>query len=319
MQTTRKKKRFDVSPKPYNSFGDYLNKKYSGQILKLPINAGFSCPNRDGKISFGGCIFCAEDGSASPSALSQFDVITQMNTAKEGFKRSSKTSIKYIAYFQAFTNTYNTRENLKLLYDLAVTQEDIIGLMIATRPDCLQDDVIDLIAEYAKDNFELWVELGMQSSHNKSLDYLNRGHNFDCTKDAIIRLADKNIPVCTHIILGIPQETWDDMMYTANVLAELPIAGIKFHQMHIIKNTRLAQIHNDNPIPQISMKEYVSYICDFLERTRKNILIHRLTGDRDAGTLIAPLWGLHKGSIQKAISDEFEKRGTHQGFLIGEY
>ena len=314
MQTVKKKKRFDISPKPYNSFGDYLYKKYSGQILKLPINAGFSCPNRDGKISFGGCIFCAE-GSASPSASSQFDVITQMNLAKEGFKRSAKP--KYIAYFQAFTNTYNVREKLKLLYDSAI-QEDVIGLMIATRPDCLPNDVVELIGEYARSDFELWVELGVQSSHDKSLNYLNRGHDFNCTKDAIIRLANKNIPICAHIILGIPEETWHDMMHTANVLAELPISGIKFHQMHIIKDTKLAQIHKENPLPQISMKEYVSYICDFLERTKKNVVVHRLTGDRDASTLIAPLWGLHKGSIQKAINDEFEKRATYQGFLVGE-
>ncbi len=299
---------------PYNHFGDYLKDKYHTRILKVPINAGLICPNRDGTISDRGCIFCSEDGSASSTADNSLSIEEQMDRAVSGFSRKDDET-RYIAYFQAFTNTYAPVNSLRKLYDRALSTEKIIGLMIGTRPDCLPDDVIELISSYSKPGFELWVELGMQSSCDKSLRYLNRGHSHPDTADSVVRLAAKGIPVCAHIILGIPGESWNDMMETAEEVSRLPISGVKIHQLHIISGTPLAEMNAIDPVKLMSMREYVSTICDFIERLRPDILIHRLTGDRDAASLIGPDWGLNKGTIQQAILEEFSKRQTFQGFL----
>jgi radical SAM protein (TIGR01212 family) len=300
--------------KPYYFFGDYLRYKYKARVLKLPINAGFSCPNRDGTISHEGCVFCSEDGSASPTAADISDIREQMGNAKKSFKRVDSAT-RFIAYFQAFTNTYAPPEELKQLYDTALSVDDVIGLMIATRPDCISDEVLSLLKKYQGENFELWLEIGMQSIHDKSLKYLKRGHTHKTTRDSIIRAADSGIPVCVHVILGIPDESWSDMMQTAQEISSLPIKGVKFHHLHVIKGTTLETHYRENKIPIIPFKEYISTICDFIERLRPDILIHRLLGDRDERTLIAPQWGLHKGTVIKAIEDELARRGTFQGFL----
>jgi radical SAM protein (TIGR01212 family) len=300
--------------KPYRFFGDYLWEKYGRRVLKLPINAGLSCPNRDGSISSRGCLFCSPEGSASPTTDVGPGIITQMENARRMFRRSDEDT-RYIAYFQAFTNTYAPPGTLKRLYDTAVAAPDIIGLMIGTRPDCLPDEVIDLIASYRKENFELWIELGMQSSHDRSLDFLNRGHTQHSTAEAVRRTALRGLDICLHIILGIPGETWDDMMRTAETISSLPVQGVKFHHLHVIKGTHLEDMHRRGEVPLLSLKEYVSTVCDFMERLRPDIIIHRLAGDRDTESLVAPAWGAHKGTVQNAIEDEFRKRGTHQGFL----
>jgi uncharacterized protein len=301
--------------KPYNFFGDYLWGKYGSRVLKLPINAGFTCPNKDGAVGTEGCIFCAEDGSASPSALASDDIVLQMAKAKEGFKRS-ETDTKYIAYFQAFTNTYSNVNNLKNFYDTATGVKDVIGLMIATRPDCLSNEVLDLISEYAKDDFELCLEIGMQTMHEKSLAFLNRGHSYKVTKDAVLRAHERKIPVCLHVILGIPGESWHDMMDTAKEISSIPVNGVKIHHLHVIKGTKLEEYFKAGRVDILTFKEYISTICDFLERLRPDILIHRLLGDRSASSLVAPKWGMQKGTVLKAIDDEFARRCTRQGFLF---
>ena len=300
--------------KAYNFWGDYLWAKYGTRVLKLPINAGLSCPNRDGTISRGGCVFCGEEGSASPTASGIPDITEQMENARNSFKRSDAAT-KYIAYFQAFTNTYAPVPALKELYDKAVSAKDITGLMIATRPDCITGDILDLLSGYQKPGFELWLELGMQTMHDKSLTFLNRGHTHRDTVNAIQAAAEKNIPVCVHIILGIPGESWREMMDTAEEISSLPVSGVKFHQLHVIKGTRLADLYNDKIMTAVGFRDYVSAITDFIERLRPDILIHRLIGDRDEKSLIAPKWALDKGTVVKAIEDEFAKRCTYQGFL----
>lgn len=307
-------KHWKPSSKPYNFFGDYLWDKYKCRVLKLPVNAGFTCPNKDGAIGLNGCIFCAEDGSGSPSVKISDDIVKQMENAKAGFQRS-EADTKYIAYFQAFTNTYSGLENLKNLYDKAICVKDVIGLSIATRPDCLPDDVLDLIAGYSRENFELCLEIGMQTMHEKSLLFINRGHSYKTTKDAVLRAAEKNIPVCVHIILGIPGESWNEMMETAKAVSSLPVSGVKIHHLHVIKGTTLEKYYNQGRAGVLGFKEYVSTICDFLERLRPDIMIHRLIGDRSATSLIAPKWAMQKGTVLKAIDDEFAKRCTYQGFL----
>ncbi len=301
--------------KPYNLWGDYLNHKYNTRVLKLPIDAGLSCPNRDGTISDKGCVFCSPEGSASSTATKTSEISKQMNLAKKSFKRADEDT-RYIAYFQAFTNTYAPVKKLKSLYDQAISKEDVIGLMIATRPDCIKNGILDLIASYKKENFELWLEIGMQTMHDKSHKFLNRGHVHGDTKKAILQAAESKIPVCVHIILGIPGESWRDMMDTAEEISALPVSGVKFHHLHVIKGTELERLYNENKIDIIEFKDYVSTITDFLERLRPDIMIHRLIGDRDEKTLISPEWGMYKGTVIKAIDDEFERRCTYQGFLL---
>ncbi len=320
MQKQKNRKIFNPgkwSGKPYNFFGDYLAAAYSCRVLKLPIDAGFSCPNRDGTLSFDGCVFCSEEGSASPTTGGLSSIAAQMLNAKNTFRRSEKDT-KYIAYFQAFTNTYAPPDKLKMLYDEAVNFPDITGLMIGTRPDCINSEILEVISSYKRENFELWIELGLQSVHDRSLEYLNRQHSFKQTDNALNMIAEYNIPVCVHVILGIPGESWAEMMETAETISKLPVAGVKLHHLHIIKETPLAHIHEKEKFSLMSLKEYVSTVCDFIERLRPDILIHRLMGDRMEESLIQPKWGLHKGTVIQAIEDEFSRRCTFQGFLYTE-
>jgi len=301
--------------KPLNLFGDYLWAEYNCRVLKLPINAGLSCPNRDGTFGTSGCTFCAEDGSAAPTTGSSPSIIEQMRFARSSFKRSDAET-RYIAYFQAYTNTHAPVPVLRSLYDSALSDKDIIGLMIGTRPDCLPDDVLDLIASYRKKDFELWLEIGMQTMHNRSLDYLNRRHSHGSTVDAVMRAARKQIPVCVHVILGIPGESWQDMMDTAEEISSMPVMGVKIHHMHVIRGTRLEELYNRGDFKTLSLREYVSCVCDFIERLRPDIILHRLMGDRESGTLVSPLWSLRKGTVIQSIEDEFKRRGTFQGFMV---
>ncbi len=299
----------------YFFFGDYLRSKYHCRVLKLSLNTNLSCPNRDGSLGFSGCIFCSENGSASPVSSVSDDLVKQMEDGRNNFKRSDEDT-RYIAYLQAFTNTFGTPEKLKKIYDAAVSSPDVIGLMIGTRPDCLSDEILELISSYKKDNFELWLEIGMQSIHDKSLQFLRRMHDSDISVKSILSASSRGIPVCVHIILGIPGESWSDMMRTAEVISSLPVNGVKIHQLHVIRRTLLEQLYADNKINILSMKEYVSIICDFIERLRPDITIHRLIADRDEKSLVAPRWGMHKGTVIKAIEDEFIRRGSYQGILV---
>lgn len=301
--------------KPYNFFGDYLREKYNCRILKLTINANLGCPNRDGTISRDGCIFCSENGSASPTTCGTDDIKEQMEQARIAFRRSD-VETKFISYFQAYSNTHAPVEKLKLLYDDAISFPDVIGLMIGTRPDSLDEAKLDLIASYNKPDFELWLELGMQSIHDKSLSYLHRGHDYAITRKMILAAAERKIPVCVHVILGIPGEDWHDMMETAKELSSLPISGVKIHHLHVIKNTPLATEYEAGKFRSLEFNEYISLITDFIERLRPDITIHRLAGDKALSELVAPLWSVEKGTLVKAINDEFAHRVSWQGLLV---
>lgn len=317
MQKLNDKKTFkktEWAGKPYNFFGDYLFQKYNCRVLKLPVNAGLSCPNRDGTTGTGGCIFCSDEGSASPTTSGICSISGQMSNAIATYRRSYRDT-KYIAYLQAFTNTYGDFDTLKKIYDECTSFPEIIGLMIGTRPDCINDEILELIKSYNKPGFELWIELGMQSIHDTSLDFLNRGHSWLQTRKAIELIGLYGIDVCVHIILGIPGETWDDMMETAEVISGLPVNGVKIHHLHVIKNTPFESIFLKGEINLLSLREYISILCDFIERLRPDMTIHRLAGDRTADSLVAPKWGIHKGTVLQAVEDEFTNRCTCQGFL----
>ncbi len=297
----------------YNFFGDYLWKRHGARVLKLSVDAGLSCPNLDGTVGTHGCIFCY-NGSAAPTSENFPDILDQMQNARDSFRRADE-STKYIAYFQAYTNTYGNAGHLKSLYDRALSFPGVIGLMIGTRPDSLPGEVIELIASYKHEGFELWIELGMQTMHDASLRWLRRGHDHRTTIDAIKRITLVGIPVCVHLILGIPGESWKDMMLTAREVSGLPVSGIKFHQLQIIRGTPLDWLNRKNRVPMMGITEYASTLCDFLERTRPDILVHRLMADRSEDLLVAPSWSIHKGTVLNAIDTEFSRRQTHQGFL----
>ncbi len=304
---------FSPDGKAYLFFGDYLKEKYGRRVLKLPINAGLGCPHREGKT--GGCIFCSETGSASPTSDTRTLITEQMRQARDSFVRSDRET-SYIAYFQAYTNTRGPLSVLRRMYDTALNEPDIIGLMIATRPDCCDNDVLDLVASYIRPGRELWLEIGMQTRHNRSLQWLNRGHDHGQTRDAVIRAAERGIPVCVHVILAIPGEDWRDMMETAMEISSLPVSGVKIHHLHVIRNTPLERIHQNRPFALPDSKEYVSLLVDFLERLRPDIVIHRLMGDHPEDGLVVPRWGLHKGTILRDVDTAFASRGTSQGFLV---
>lgn len=317
MQKQNDKKIFRQNPrpgKPYNFFGDYLFNKYSCRVLKLPVNAGLSCPNRDGTTGTGGCIFCTEEGSASPTTSGISSLAAQMANAINTFRRSDRDT-KYIAYLQAYSNTYADTDVLKKIYDQCASFPGITGLMIGTRPDCINEKILKLIKSYDRLGFELWLELGLQSVHDKSLIFLERGHSWEQTMSAIRLVAEFNINLCTHVILGIPGESWHDMMRTAEIISSLNINGVKIHHLHVIRGTLLELIYRKNCIKLLSMREYISILCDFIERLRPDITIHRLAGDSPEDKLLAPAWGLHKGTVLQAVIDEFARRSTCQGFL----
>ena len=302
--------------KRINLFGDYLSGKYQSSVLKLPINAGLSCPNRDGKLDNAGCIFCCENGSAAASCSENLSITEQMISAMNSFKRGN-SSHKYIAYFQAYTNTYADESILKKMYDEAVSfSPDIIGLMIGTRPDCISEDNSKLISSYSEILPEVWVELGMQSANNKSLSFLNRHHTHFDSINAVKILQNYGIKVCAHFITGIPHENYEDIMHSVSAFNNLGIDGIKLHHFHVIKGTPAEKIFENEKFNLLSMQEYISITCDILERLNPEISVHRLSADRDMESLIAPVWGLHKGSVQKGIDDELTRRGTWQGFLF---
>lgn len=299
-----------------NLFGDYLTGRYNCRVLKLPINAGLSCPNRDGTLDRTGCIFCCENGSAAASCSENLSIRDQMSSAISSFKRGN-SSCKYIAYFQAYTNTYADNSVLKNLYDEAVSfSPDIIGLMIGTRPDCISEKNSKLISSYSEKLPEVWVELGMQSANDKSLSFLNRHHSHNDSIEAVKILKKHGIKVCAHYITGIPNEKYGDIMHSVSAFNNLNIDGIKLHHFHVIKNTPAEKIYEREIFNLLSMQEYISITCDILERLNPKISVHRLSADRDITSLIAPVWGLHKGSVQKGIEDELIKRGTWQGFLF---
>jgi uncharacterized protein len=302
------------SGKPYNFFGDYLRKKYGKRLLKLPIDAGLGCPNRDGTISTGGCTFCSEYGSASPVLKGTRGIINQMERSLNSFIRTEQDT-SYIAYFQSYTNTYGSIEKLRELYDTAISFPMVTGLMVGTRPDEVRDEVLELLAGYKKPGFELWLEIGMQSSHDKSLAFLNRGHSFNDVAQSVARASEKDIPVVVHVILGIPGESWGDIMATAKMISSMNVQGVKIHHLHVIKNTVLEQQYNGGLISLLPYREYISLVTDFMERLRGDIIIHRLSGDQLEEHLVAPKWGHQKGTIQRDIEGSFHARGTYQGFL----
>ncbi len=299
--------------KRYNDLNTYLRSLYGCRVQKISIDAGLSCPNRDGTVSTGGCIYCNARGSGSGALARGLSVTEQLMQGKQTLFRRYKAK-KFLAYFQSFSNTYGPVEKLKLLYDEALAVEDIVGLSIGTRPDCVGQSVLELLQDYAQ-RYLIWVEYGLQSANDATLALINRGHDVQCFKDAVRATANRGIKICAHVILGLPDETGEDMLHTARTIAELDIDGIKLHLLYVVKDTRLETLYRQGKFRCLEQQEYVDLVCDFLERIPPGMVIQRLTGDPHPEELVAPEWSLKKSETLAKIKETLEKRDSWQGKL----
>ena len=301
---------FNDTDKRYNQYSAYLKKKFGVKVYKITLDAGFSCPNRDGTISKGGCIFCDEGGSFSQAHSNLLSIEDQI---QEGIKNLSTRfkAQKFMSYFQAYSNTYKPVNELEKIYNSSLCDERIVGLSIGTRPDCVDDEKLNLISSY-KDDYYTWIEYGLQSIHDKTLKKINRGHDFDCFLRAYEKTKEKGINVCVHVIFGL-WETHDEIMQTAQKLAELKVDGVKIHMLCALENTKLASLYNAGEIDFMGEEEYIKTVCDFLEYLPPETTIHRLAGNGLKKNLIAPRWLGKKMDCLNKIDRELVLRNSYQG------
>jgi radical SAM protein (TIGR01212 family) len=295
----------------YRSYSEYLKEQFSCKVFKLPIDAGFSCPNIDGTLAYGGCTYCDNKSFSPNSRTAPRSIRDQVLSGMEFYKKRFGAQ-KFIAYFQAFTNTHAPVAVLRERYDEALAIPDVIGLSIGTRPDSVPEEVLDLLSAYAIRS-RLWVEYGLQSIHDSTLARLNRWQTYSQFLDAVERSRRRGLSVCAHVILGLPGETGEMMMATARAVADLPLEGIKIHHLYIAKNTAMEKQHRQNPIATLSLEEYIPMVCDFVECLPPEMVIERLMGELSEEYVLVPRWGKTKGVILKLIDEEFARRGTRQG------
>jgi len=300
--------------KRYNDLNTYFQSLFGCRVHKISIDAGFNCPNRDGTISTGGCIYCNARGSGTGAFGRGMSLTNQLLQGKAFLSRRYKAK-KFIAYFQSFSNTYAPPEILQRLYDEALAVEDIVGLAIGTRPDCVNEPVLDLLQAYTPD-FLIWIEYGLQSASDKTLEFINRGHDLQCFKDAIKKTSNRGIKICAHVILGLPNERRSDILHTAQTIANLGIDGIKLHLLYVVKGTLLETHYRLGKYKCLEQQEYVDLVCDFIERIPSDMIIQRLTGDPHPQELVAPQWALKKADTLSKIRNTLEKRDSQQGMKI---
>lgn len=301
--------KYSLDNKRYHTLNYDLTSRFKTRVFKVSLNGGFSCPNFKNSH---GCIFCSAKGSGDFAGNKEDDLLTQFNSVKENLNNKWPDT-KYIAYFQANTNTYAPVDVLKEKFEKVLTFKNVVGINIGTRPDAITDECLDYLSDLNKRTF-LTVELGLQSMHNKTLELINRGHDLACFDECVKRLRKNNINVVVHIINGLPFETKEMMMDTIKHLNKLDIQGIKIHMLHVLKNTELERYYKENEFHILTKEEYVSLVCDQIEELNDQIVIHRLTGDGAKEDLITPLWTLKKVSVLNDIDKELKRRGTYQGF-----
>ncbi len=297
--------------KAFNLYSTHLKKTFGGRVHKVSIDAGFGCPNRHGGRDKAGCIFCAPSGSGSVGIAHSQTITGQIEHAKAIMARKYRAKW-FIAYFQPFSNTFAPVATLRDYYDQALAVKDVVGLAVGTRPDCLPEAVMDLLGEYHQQT-DLWLELGLQTIHDNTLDYLQRGHDYACFLDAYQRAKQRNLRICAHVILGLPGESKEDILATATEIARLKVDGVKLHLLHVLDGTHLGELYKQGQVPILEMDEYVELVVDFIELLPPETLIHRLTGDGPRDILLAPLWSMNKWEVLNAIDAELERRGSKQG------
>lgn len=293
------------------TFSDFLKSKFGQKVYKVTLDAGFSCPNRDGTLSSDGCIFCDDSGSFSRLYSASLPIEEQLIVGMRKIKDRYHAK-KFLAYFQAYTNTYKPVMELKQIYD-KVFIDDVVGMSIGTRPDCVDEEKLDLIASYNNNNRFIQIEYGIQSVHDKTLKFINRGHDFACFEKACRLSKERGLTVCAHVILGLPNETYEDMMQTAKTLASMGIDGIKIHMLAVMEGTKIHKLFNKNKISLMSEDEYIQTVCDFLEYLPPDMVIQRLAGNGKREIRIQPRWLGKKLELVGKMEKEFERRASKQG------
>lgn len=297
--------------KRYHTLNYEMRNTFKEKVIKLSLDGGFTCPNRDGTLGNRGCIFCGEEGSGEFAASRCLSIKEQIDEQKKLLSKKWDTG-KYIAYFQNFTNTYSNYEDLKDKYYEALSQKGIVGLAIATRPDCLPEDVLDLLEELNEKTY-LWVELGLQTIHERTAKFIRRGYSLEVYDKAVNELKKRNIRVVTHLIFGLPGETRDDMIESVKYVASTKTWGVKFHLLYIQRGTDLYYYYLNNPFHILTRDEYISIVVDGLEYLPPDMVVHRLTGDGKKELLYEPRWSLDKLRVLSGIDRELKDRNSYQG------
>lgn len=297
--------------KPYRLFSAHLKELFGCRVHKISVDAGFGCPNRGGARERPGCIFCAPGGSGAVGIDRRLGVAEQLEQGREVMTRKYRAG-KFLAYFQPFSNTFAPPDELRRLYDQALAVPDVVGLAVGTRPDCLGEEILDLLADYHRRTY-FWLELGLQSRHDRTLARLRRGHDYAGFLAAYRGAKARGLRVCVHIILGLPGESRDDLLATVDALAGLQVDGIKLHLLHVLEGTELGEMYRRGEVGVLERDAYVSLVADVVERLPPSTLIHRLTGDGPRQALLAPLWSLAKWEVLNAIDAELARRGSVQG------
>ena len=298
--------------KRYRDFNTYLKESFGERVQKISLDAGLGCPNRDGTISRRGCIFCDRRGSGTGALINHGLSIAQQIAEAKGFIQKRYKAKRFIAYFQSFTNTYAPVSRLKGLYDEALAQKDMVGLSVATRPDCVDREILTLLSSYQTDHL-VWLEYGLQSSHDKTLKLINRGHDVACFEQTVLMADEYSINICAHIIIGLPGEDREMILQTARFLSNLPIQGVKIHLLYVVKGTPLSEFYHKEGFRCLEREEYANLVVDFLELLPPDMVIQRLTGDPVKSELVAPLWAKEKQINLKLIQTILERRKTWQG------
>ena len=303
--------KYSDTNKRYYTLDYFYKHKFNSKVFKVSLNAGFTCPNKDGTVGVGGCIYCSKSGSGEYGGDKNKDLITQFNEVKDVMLKKWNNA-KYIGYFQANTNTYASVDVLKEKYEPILKQKDVVGLSIGTRCDAISEECLDYLSDLNSRTF-LTIELGLQTIHESTSILINRCHTLECFTDMVKKLRDRNINVVVHIINGLPYETHDMMIETVKFLSNLDIQGIKIHALSILKGKRLEELYNKTHYHVMDRSEYINTVCDQLEYLREDIVVHRLTGDPMVSDLIEPKWLIKKTTILNDIDKEMVRRNSYQG------
>lgn len=299
------------TPRLYRDLNSYLRERFGVRVQKVTLDAGFTCPNRDGRVGVGGCLYCNARGSGTGAWAQGLTISQQLEAGMARLKKRYGAQ-KFIAYFQSFSNTYAPVAVLRAKYEEALAFPGVVGLSVGTRPDCLSPEILDLLAGYAQTRL-VWLELGLQSAHDATLKRINRGHDVACFTRAVQEAAARGLEVVAHVILGLPGEGPKETTATARYLAGLPLMGVKIHLLYIIRGSGLEQLYREGRYQPLTLEEYVHQAADFLELLPPNFVIHRLTGDPHPEELVGPEWCRDKHRVLQALKAELARRGTRQG------
>ena len=300
--------------KRYNDYGTWIREQFSFRVQKISVDAGFSCPNRDGKVGRGGCVFC-DNRTFNPAYCEREKSITEQIIAGKEFFKRKYPDMKYLAYFQVYSNTYADVETLKRRYEEALSVEDVVGIVIGTRPDCVPDDTLDYLDKLNRQTFMI-VEYGIESANDETLRIINRGHSFECSAEAVRRTAERGIITGGHVIIGLPGEGPEECLRQADIISSLPLNILKLHQMQVVKGTRLAEM---NPYIYNKVEDYIRLVAEYISRLRPDLILERFVSQSPKGMVIAPSWGLKNHEFTNLLDNYLREHDITQGCSMSRF